>query len=109
MARNIIEYESALAKHAVLSHRQTDGLVLVVKHGNIWVTEESGEDVLLGTGSRYQSDGKGLLVIEALRDSTLQWQQQAPGLLARVMPWRKSTQIPAAVCHPDCPPDCLFA
>jgi hypothetical protein len=50
--------------------RRGGSLPIQCVQGSIWITREgSPRDVVLPAGERYQVDGKGLVVVSAIRDA----------------------------------------
>lgn len=78
MLYDIIEYEQTLANADLLSLRDTGGLLIDLRHGSAWLTEEGGEDVCLVPGQPYRTQGRGKVLIEALGDSLLRIAQCKP-------------------------------
>ncbi|RYG28624.1 DUF2917 domain-containing protein [bacterium] len=61
-----------LPKHGTVSLQDRgEGVELQVWTGKLWVTQEAdGGDHIVGAGERFHTDGRGLVVIEALEAAT---------------------------------------
>ncbi|WP_374354893.1 DUF2917 domain-containing protein [Chitinimonas sp.] len=73
MLYDFIEYEQRLADAELISVRDTDGLLVEVQQGALWLTEEGGEDIWLDQGARYQTHGRGKVVMEAQSGTLIRW------------------------------------
>jgi len=61
-----------LAQGELLRLESADGVEVAVDEGRVWLTEEANErDVWLGAGQRARLSGRGLALVEAVRDARI--------------------------------------
>lgn len=52
----------------------TEGVEVEVQNGKVWVTQEGDSlDHILGPGESFQTSGAGLVIVQALDDSTFRF------------------------------------